>query len=117
MTSLTIDAVGRRTVGRRIAVVAEDAALIDEPREIGRGRVVVAWTHPPAPFLRIPGDRKLCQLSSLRLVEIGAGMIARTDRVCRFLLVDVHFGAARVHLKPALVYPPAAAQHLITPAR
>src|SRR6185369_607985 len=47
----------------------------------------------------------------------GAGMIARTDRVCRFLLVDVHLGAARVHLKPALVYPPAAARHLITPAR
>src|SRR5262249_47809935 len=46
----------------RICIVAEEAARVDDASELVMSRTVVAGTHSPSLFLRVPGDRQLRQL-------------------------------------------------------
>ena len=57
MATLAIDPLGKFTFAR-IPVMTEQAALIDESREVLRIGVVVSRTHAPRLLLRVPCQRK-----------------------------------------------------------
>src|SRR6185295_17382404 len=103
MATLAIDTLGNRSrqeefgrvgigLGRRVSVVARKAFLVDLAPEIHVIRTVVAWVHgPEATLLRIPRDWEFDQLTARRLVEISAGVIARSQYVVDLLLNYVRF--------------------------
>ena len=96
-----------------ITVVAEQAALIGKTREIGGCGVVEPGTHPPASFLRVPGDGQFGEFAARGLVQVRTRMVARSDGEGRLLLECVRFRAARIQLIPSLENAAIAFQHLI----
>ena len=95
MTPLAIDATGHGSAAR-VAVMAEEAAVVGPPREIGRGGLVEPGAQIPALLLRVPGEWQLDEFSGARAVEVSSRVIAGADhmRGIQFEGVDLRAGRA-----------------------
>jgi hypothetical protein len=70
--------------------MTKQASVIDNSSEVGRGCVVETRAHPPAIFLRVPGEGKLDKFSRFGPVKKGARMIARTHGMRGFELKHIY---------------------------
>ena len=115
MTPLAIDPVGHRAAAR-VAIMAEQAAIVGPPREIGRRALVEPGAQIPAIFLRVPGERQLDQFPGAGEVEVSSRVIPRPDHVSGIHLESVDLRAGRAELVAALDEPVSAPQHLVVAA-
>ncbi len=123
VAALAVDAFGERAPkarqrsvtirSGRVGVVTEQAAMVNFPSEVVMARLVVAGTHSPALFLRIPGDGKLGERARRGQMQVAARMLARANNIRHFLLKRVFFTDLRAELIAALEEFPVAAEHAV----
>src|SRR3982751_2943424 len=71
MTPLAIDAVGE-CAAARVAVMAEEAAIVGASREIRRRGLIEPGAQIPAILLRVPRERQFHQLPGAGEVEVSS---------------------------------------------
>src|SRR5262245_13952522 len=114
MAPLAIDPLGQPFAKHRLAaigivhagwigIVAKEAARIDDATELVVFRTIVARTHSPALFLRVPGYRQLRQFARSGKVQVTARMPSGSYDVSDLLLECANFVSTTVQLVPALI--------------
>jgi len=78
--------------------MAEETLAPHPPQDSLMVRPVEAGSHAPGAGLRIPRERELKDLASRRLIEVGAGMVARAEDPVHGLLEDVDRLAGGIEL-------------------
>ncbi len=89
--------------GRQVGVggVAEDAFPSDAPEHPFMLGPVEAGGHAPAPGLAVPGERELVELAAGRAVEVGPGVVSRSQDPVHILFELVDRTALGIRLPAA----------------
>ncbi len=109
VAALAIDALGYRTAKEQLArtgwrsgfdcgvgVVAEETFLVDLAAKVEVVAAIVAWIHGPvSAVFSVPGDRRLGELSTGSLQQVGSRVSAGTQHKPDLLLHDIGLAASR----------------------
>ncbi len=75
VAALAVNAAGELAILRGISVMAEEAAVIHDSGEVGRGRLIEPGTQIPALLLRVPGERQFREFADARAVKVSSRVI------------------------------------------